>query len=311
MKDIINKIKEYNTIIIHGHQRPDGDCYGSQFGLKEIILDNFKNKNVYVVGEVTSYVSFLGTPDIIEDELYKDALCISVDTGNSERVSDQRYFNGKETIKIDHHIPIDNYANINFVDEHIPACAQIIADFAINNKLTISKKAAFALYTGIVTDTGRYRHGIIPSTFNISAKLIELGVDAKQLDNLLSIESLNSLKLKGYVLSNFTTTQNGVVYAKLPLSIINELKVTQEEASNQVGTIGTIETCPIYCLFIESDKGIRGRLRSRGPEIDLVANKYNGGGHKLACGVTLNSFDEIQNLIKDLNELMDEYNGRN
>lgn len=304
---LLNKIKEYNTIIIHGHVRPDGDCYGSQFGLKQLIKDNFKEKQVYVVGEITSYVSFLGTPDKIEDTIYNNALCIAVDTGNADRISDQRYFNGKEKIKIDHHIPIDQYGEINIVNENIPACAQIIAQFAIDMNLTISKEAAFALYTGIVTDTGRYRHGIIPSTFEISAKLVNHGVDVKELDNLLSVESLNSLKLKGYVLSNFVTSKEGVVYAKLPLNKIEELEVTQEEASNQVGTIGTIATCPVYCLFIENADGIRGRLRSRGPAIDLIANKYNGGGHKMACGVSFKSFDEIQPLLDDLNKLVKEF----
>ncbi|MFI3329498.1 MAG: bifunctional oligoribonuclease/PAP phosphatase NrnA [bacterium] len=307
MKEIIKKIKEYDTIIIHGHQRPDGDCYGSQFGLKEVILANFKNKNVYVVGEITTYVSFLGTPDTISDDVYKDALCICVDTGNGERVSDQRFFTGKETIKIDHHIPIDAYAQINYVDDNIPACAQIIAQLAIDNKLTITKEAAFALYTGMVTDTGRFRHGIKSSTFTIAAKLIDAGVDAKALDNLLSVESLDSLKLKGHVLSNFVTSEEGVVYAKIPLTLIEELGVSQEEASNQVGVIGTIESCPIFCLFIENKDGIRGRLRSRGPAIDAVANKFNGGGHKQTCGITLESFDGIEDVIKELNVVALEY----
>ncbi len=299
---VLEKIKEYKTIIIHGHIRPDGDCYGSQFGLKAILEENFKEKNIYVVGQTTEYVSFLGTVDTIGDDVYKDALCISVDTGAGDRVSDQRYFTGKETIKIDHHIPIDQYANLNVVDENIPACAQIIAMFALECNLVINQTAAFALYTGIVTDTGRYRHGIVPSTFEVSAQLIKLGVDAKKLDNLLSVESLNTLKLKGYVLSNFVCN-NGVVYVKLPLSVINEMGVTQEEASNLVGVIGTIETCPIFCLFLESESGIRGRLRSRGPEIDKVANKYGGGGHKQACGVSFNSFDEIEPLLRDLEGL--------
>lgn len=307
MKEIINKIKEYNTIIIHGHCRPDGDCYGSQFGLKELILANFKNKNVYVVGEVTKYVSFLGDMDEVSDEVYKDALCIAVDTGNADRISDQRYFTGKETIKIDHHIAIEPYAKYNYVDEDSPACAQIIADFAFDNNLVVSLESAFALYTGIVTDTGRYRHGVKPKTFETSAKLLNCGVDPKKLDNLLSVESLDSLKLKGHVLSNFVTSEEGVVYAKIPLTLIEELGVSQEEASNQVGVIGTIESCPIFCLFIENKDGIRGRLRSRGPAIDAVANKFNGGGHKQACGITLESFDGIEDVIKELNVVALEY----
>lgn len=306
---LLEKIKKYDTIIIHGHIRPDGDCYGSQFGLKEIIKTNFKSKNVYVVGEITKYVSFLGTPDVIQDNLYENSLAIAVDTGAADRLSDQRFFTAKEFIKIDHHIAVDSYGQINIVDELSPACAQIITEFALETNLVISYEAAFALYTGIVTDTGRYRHGITHKTFNIAAELISLGVDAKKLDNLLSVETLNVLKLKGYVLSNFINTPEGVAYAKLPLSVIEEFEVSQEEASNQVGVIGSIESCPVYCLFIENNGQIRGRLRSRGPEIDKIANKYNGGGHKMACGVTLESFDDIKTLIEDLNNLVKKFKG--
>ena len=48
---ILNKIKEYDTIIIHRHIRPDGDCIGSQRALKEAIQLNFPNKMVYAVGD--------------------------------------------------------------------------------------------------------------------------------------------------------------------------------------------------------------------------------------------------------------------
>lgn len=309
-KIITNKINEYNTIIIHGHVSPDGDCYGSQFGLQEIIKDNFKNKNVYVVGQTANYVSFLGEPVTIDDELYANALCIAVDTGNAERVSDQRFFNGKETIKIDHHIPIDQYANFNIVNEDIPACALIVLMYALEEKLTISKKAATALYTGVITDTGRFRHGVTSETFVLASKLLEFNADTHFVDTNLSIESLNSLKLKGYILSNFVTTDEGLAYVKLPLDIINKFGVSQEEASNQVTTISSIETCPVWCLFIEDENQVRGRLRSRGPVINELANKFNGGGHKMACGVKFKSWDETEEIIKELNKLVKEYKAK-
>lgn len=306
-KLLTQKINEYETIILHGHQRPDGDCYSSQFGLRDIILNNFKNKKVYVVGEYTQYVSFLGSMDKVEDSVYDNALCISLDTGNGPRVSDQRYFKGKETIKIDHHIPIDQYADINITDDTFPACALIVAKYAMDENLIITKECATTLYTGIITDTGRFKHGINEFTFHCAAKLLSLGADTTYVDKQLSIESLNSLKIKGYVLSNFVTTTEGLAYVKLPLSVINEFEVSQEEAANQVGTISTIESCPVWVIFVESETGIRVRIRSREPHVDKIANKYNGGGHKTACGVNFDSWDQIEDLINDLNNLVKEY----
>lgn len=306
-KLLLNKINEYETIILHGHIRPDGDCYSSQFGLKELILSNFKNKNVYVVGEVSDYVKFLGPMDDITDDVYNKALCISLDTGASNRVSDQRYFTGKETIKLDHHIPLDQYANINLVDDASPACALIVARLALSENLIISSKCATTLYTGIVTDTGRFKYGVTQELFSVASKLLSLGADALYVDRNLSIESLNSLKIKGYVLSNFVSTDEGLAYVKLPLDIIKKYDVSLEEASNQVSTISTIESCPVWTIFIESEQGIRCRIRSRGPHVDKVANKYNGGGHHMSCGANLTSWDEVSDVINDLNKLVEEY----
>ncbi len=306
-KLLTKKINEYSTIILHGHIRPDGDCYGSQFGLKELILDNFKNKNVYVVGEVSDYVKFLGSMDSIEDSVYNDALSISLDTGVSSRVSDQRYFKGKEKIKLDHHVAIDQYGDINLVDEHAPACAYLVAKYAIEENLVISAKCATILYTGIVTDTGRFKYGITEDLFHVAGKLLQSGADIKYIDSKLSIESLNSLKLKGYVLSNFVTTDEGLAYVKIPSDVIKNFDVSLEEAANQVSTISTIETCPVWMLFLESESGIRCRIRSRGPVIDKIANKYNGGGHQMSSGANFDSWDETKNIIEDLNKLVKEY----
>ena len=128
---ILEKIKEYETIIIHGHKRPDGDCYGSQFGLKDIIEQSFPEKNVFVVGEESSYVGFVGQVDKIPTSTYDGALSIVVDTAIARRISDQNYKLGKEIFKIDHHIPSDDsyYADYYWVDTKKPSCSQMIAEF--------------------------------------------------------------------------------------------------------------------------------------------------------------------------------------
>src|SRR3989339_782284 len=100
MERILNKIKEYDVIIIHGHKRPDGDCYGAQFGLKNIIESSFPSKKVYVVGETSDFVDFIGKMNNITDDAYDNALSIVVDTAVEDRISDSRYKLGKELIKI-------------------------------------------------------------------------------------------------------------------------------------------------------------------------------------------------------------------
>ncbi|HHT82344.1 MAG TPA: bifunctional oligoribonuclease/PAP phosphatase NrnA [Acholeplasmataceae bacterium] len=298
---ILSKIKEYNTIIIHGHIRPDGDCYGAQFGLKDIIKTSFPNKKVYVVGETSEYVSFVGTPDVISDDLYNGALAIVVDTATKERISDKRYTLAKEVIKIDHHIPIDQYGDIIWVDTNFPSCAQMIAYFynKYQGELKLTKKGAVAMYTGIVTDTGRFRYrGVNELTHQLAGMLITLGAEPDEIDFELSKETLQGAKLKGHVLSNFEMSNNGFIYFKMTRDIIDEYQISDEDAAAMVNMLGGIENHPVWALIIEYPGEIRIRLRSNGPVISDIANEFQGGGHAKAAGGKLQNWDELSRLIK-------------
>lgn len=305
-KQILEEIKKYHRILIHGHIRPDGDCYGSQFGLYHILKENFPEKDIHVVGTTSDYVSFLGTPekDSITDEMYQGALAIVVDTGSADRVSDSRYTTGDKVIKIDHHIAQQHYGDIIYVEEEAPSCSQIVAKFAIETGLKLNHEAAFALYTGIVTDTGRFRfRGVGSETFMIASTLMEYGVDVEKLDNLLSVETMDVVKLKGYVLQNASFTDKGVAYIKMTRDVIEQYHVSDEEAAAQVGLIGAVEGYPCYCLFMDYPNEIRIRIRSRGPRVDKLANKYNGGGHEKAAGAKLPSWEELETFVNELGDL--------
>lgn len=311
-EQILNKIKEYNVIIIHGHVRPDGDCIGSQLGLREALRLNFPDKKVYAVGEMSNYVSFLGKIDEVSDDLYNNALAICVDCGNSERLSDQRFKLAKEVIKIDHHIPVDSYGDLELVEEEKPACAQIIYEILENNKLKINKEIATCLYTGIVTDTGRFRFDSVTSeTFVVAAKLLNYGVNIVEIDNYLSVETLDVIKFKGYVLSHFKLTKEGFAYIKITKEIVEKYNISYEDAANQVNLISTIPGYPVWSLVIEYPTEIRIRLRSRGPDVDKLANLYHGGGHAKASGAKLSSWDELKQFIKDANNLVKNYKKEN
>jgi bifunctional oligoribonuclease and PAP phosphatase NrnA len=300
MIDILQEIKNYETIIIHGHKRPDGDCYGGQYGLKGILKTAFPNKTIYVVGEESDYVRHIGTPDIISENDYKEALSIIVDTATSSRISDSRYVLGKKVIKIDHHIDVDAYGDINWVDTTYPAVSEMITDFAIQNQLNIPIESAIALYTGLVTDTGRFRYrGVSKRTHTLAGLLLEAGVDVEDIDSKLSQESLKVFALKGYVYSNFITVEGGLIYLKMPKEIINKYGVTDEEAASVVNLIGGLEGYPVWALMIEYDEEIRIRLRSSGPIINTLAEKYEGGGHAKASGARLPSWDHVDQFVQD------------
>lgn len=312
IKEIINKINEYNRIIIHGHIRPDGDCYGSMLGLKSIIVNSYPNKEVYAIGERNEFLDFLGYMDKIEDSLYKESLVIVVDTATSDRVSDQRYKLGDCIIKIDHHIPIDNYGDINYVVTK-SSCCEIISELFFSNQdiLKVDDKGAKALYTGIVTDTGRFRfRGVNKDTLRIASYLLDYNVNVEEIDNNLGKTNFNMLKFKAYALNNIKTTPNGVIYTVFKEKDLIDYNISREEAAGMVGLLENVIDYPVWFILLEHNNELRLRIRSRGPRVDLLANKYNGGGHMLAAGASINSFDEFDLFLRDIDDLVKEYKNK-
>src|SRR5690554_860977 len=132
--EIIEAIKQYDTIIIHRHVRPDPDALGSQGGLKEIIQATFPEKKVYSVGIDDPEFEFLVKMDQIEDEVYKGALVITCDTANTARVDDQRFTRGDKVIKIDHHPNVDAYGDLRWVNTDASSTSEMIFELFLVGK---------------------------------------------------------------------------------------------------------------------------------------------------------------------------------
>jgi len=310
MQRILKKIENYDKIIIFGHIRPDGDCLGSQFGLKHLIKESYPEKEVFVVGENSNYVSFLGQVDILSDQEFNESLAIIVDTALRSRISDQRYKLCREVIKIDHHPAVDNYGIINYVDESAPATAEIIADIYYKNrkKLKLNIEGAQALYVGLITDTGRFRYsGVRKRTFFLAGELIEFGLDNQKIDYFLNTEKLSQFQYKAHLYNNYKVVGEGFIYLTVTQKAIKEFNVTDEEAAAMVNIIGGIEGFPIWALVIEYPDEIRVRLRSNGPIINKLAEKYQGGGHPLASGAKLADWDQLTDFIEDIKVLLKNY----
>ena len=154
--DILSKIKEYDTIIIHRHMRPDPDALGSQVGLQKLLQYHFPEKTIKVTGYDEPNLMWLAQMDQVADEEYQEALVIVCDTANTARIDDQRYTTGDFLIKIDHHPDDEVYGDISLVDTSSSSASEMIALFAQENQLTLSSEAARLLYAGIVGDTGRF-----------------------------------------------------------------------------------------------------------------------------------------------------------
>lgn len=308
---LYEKIIEYPKIIITPHARPDGDCVGSAIGLRDIIQSTFPEKKVYASGEETDYLKFLGRLDQIEDNIFKDALVIALDTANKERIADQRYNSGAHLIKVDHHILVDSYGDLEIVDTNSPAVCEMMVDFytLFKDELSISEIGAKALYTGILTDTGRFKYsGVSAKTFKAVATLYENGLDAESVHSHLEVMSENLIRFKGYVLLNYKKTKNGVAYIQITDKLRKEFNVTTEEASSLVNELSHFDDCPIWVLMAEYEENIvRARIRSNAPNISITANAFDGGGHARASGANLGTWKRGDELLIALDDVAKTY----
>lgn len=313
LDEVLEKIKEFETIIIHRHKRPDGDCIGSQFGLKYFIEDNFPNKKVYAVGDkIPSYLSFVGENDEVADELYQEALVIVVDTSVKSRICDERWANGKYIIKIDHHDDSEAFGDFEYVDAKTPACAEIITLMLNSFGLNINKKAATALYTGITTDTGRFQfRGVSANTFDAAKVLIKTGIDIEYIYTSIGLKELNSFRLQAYLYQHMKITENGVAYIFFTKRLQKRFKISPEDASALISSMSSIKNVLCWITFTEYDTEIRVRLRSRYVAINEVAKRYHGGGHLQAAGATIYHKKDIKNVVMEIDQCVKEYKMQN
>ena len=305
---ILTTIKEYNTIIIHHHVRPDLDAYGSSAALKEIITASFPEKKVYLAGEENPSLHYLTRLDEVTDEMYEGALVIVCDTANTERINDQRYHLGDKVIKIDHHPVVDPYGDLQWVDTSVSSTSEMIYEFYLMFKdkgLVFTDQAARFVYAGIVGDTGRF---LFPSTsdktFQYVAELVKYDFDRDELYSGMYQVDHNIARLRGFVLLNFSMTEEGVSVVKITRSKLRQFNLAPDQTGELVSILGDIKGIKVWAFFIEEDDNlIRVRLRSKGPVINKLATKYNGGGHPLASGAQVSSWEEAEQLTKELIEL--------
>ena len=314
---ILNKIKEYSKIIIFRHKRPDGDCVGSTMGFKELLKNTYPEKDIRLINsDYAEYVKFLGEEDsAVADEFYADALGIVIDTATSDRISNQKYSLCKELIKIDHHIPIESYANTEWVEEHRSSASEMIADFydTFKSELKINKHSATCIYTGIVTDSGRFRYREVSGeTMRLAGVILNVGIDTDTLFARLYLKDFKIMQFEAWAQGQMKITENGVIYLYVDSEMQKQFSLTQEDASATVSLMDAVKGSLIWIAFIDNPSGeIRVRLRSRFVTVDKLANKYHGGGHACASGATVYSREEMQQLITDADLLLKEYKENN
>ena len=313
MKAVLDKIKQYQKIVIFRHLRPDGDAVGATKGLCDVLRATYPDKDVRLINnDFADYVAFLGREDApVSDEFFADALGIVIDTATVERISNPQYALCRELIKIDHHIPLQPYGNVMWVEEHRSSACEMIAAFceAFRDELVLTPQAATEIYTGMVTDSGRFRfRSVSGDTMRLAGMLLDVGIDTDTLYANLYMKEFDEFKFQSSVYQKMKITEHGVAYLYVDRAMQEKFSLTHEQASAAISYLDSIRGSLIWLAFIESEDGsVRVRLRSRFVTVNQLAEKYGGGGHDCACGATVGSKKEARRLIAEADALLADY----
>ena len=303
---IFEAVKKYDTIIIHRHTSPDGDALGSQIGLKNLIKDNFPHKKVYAVGDDAKRYAFMdgSVMDEIDDSVYEGALAVILDCGSAHLISDERWKKAEKTVRIDHHIFSEIIADEEVVDTSYESCCGEVTEFAVESGLSLSPASAKALFTGMVTDSGRFRYDSTSSnTFRLASELMKQKFDTNEIYAQLYADDFYYVKLRAQFVLKIQFTDYKVAYIYTTKEEFDSYNADPFTISRgMVNTMSDLRGVEIWVNFTEVEEGkILVEIRSNKHTVQPVAVKYGGGGHAKACGCSVKDYAEAMTLLEDLN----------
>lgn len=308
--ELISKIKEFDNIVIARHIGVDPDALCSQFALRDAILLTYPEKKVLAIG--TGSQKFLSFGKLDKYEKLDNALLIICDTPDRRRIDGAKVEDFKYSIKIDHHPFVEKVCDIEIIDEDKTSVSEMIMQILEETELKCNSSIAELLYTGLVSDSNRFLFNSCTSeTFSIVSRYLEkYPFDLSNVYQKLYMRPLNEVRLEGYISLNMKVTENHLGYVLITDEVINTYGVDSASAGNMVNNFNFIKEVLVWVTITEDVKNSQYRvsIRSRGPEIQKVAEAHMGGGHKFASGVKAKTKEEALEVIKDLDLLLQDYN---
>lgn len=298
------KIKESTNIAVMAHINEDGDALGSVFALCRVLKNMNKQAICFLDKEPEKRLDFLdGEYKLYNGEGNVFDLCIVLDCADVERIGEARmelFENAKSKICIDHHATNKGYADINIIEPKKSSAAEVLFGVLKRCGFLIDDYAAKCLYTGIASDSGGFKYSNTSSeTMRIAAELMEYKFDHAEILRLLfDTESIENIKLKGYVMNNIESFEDGKIQlVSTDEEILSSFGVNENDVSDLVNIPRTVKGCEIAVELKKRNGRIRLSLRSNRINVSEIAQKFGGGGHKLAAGAEICA-DTMENAKK-------------
>jgi phosphoesterase RecJ-like protein len=312
LDEAASALKGSDSVALACHVNPDGDAIGALLGLS-LALTNLGKKTLASWGDspvkVPAAYAFLpGIDTLVQPEAVDvgDAF-VAVDCGAADRLGTLETVarNSPVVINIDHHPGNDNFGDHNIVVTEASSTSELVAELLRTMGAPIDRDVATCLYTGLVTDTGRFSYrNTSPGTLRLAADLLEVGVDAPAIaQEVFEAAPFGYLKLAGRVLDRATLApEAGLIYSWIERKDLDASGLGLEDIGELIELIRATRDAEVAALLKEQDDGTwRVSLRSRGRSIGDIARQRGGGGHDLAAGYTVS---EREAAIGDLQQAL-------
>ncbi|HHX51902.1 MAG TPA: bifunctional oligoribonuclease/PAP phosphatase NrnA [Erysipelothrix sp.] len=299
---IFNTINEADTITIFRHVSPDGDAYGSSWGLYHFLKQQYPSKTILMASqEEGPLLHYFEEADKVSDEIIKNSLAIVCDTANRERI-DGHALIAKKVIKIDHHPANDNYGDINLVTPEVSSCSEMIAHLCLSQVSHLDKKIAKYLYAGMLTDTLSFTiSSVNHKTLRVASKLVESGLDIGLIQDALFQIDDNVYDYITYLRANAQETEAGLIYCYIEPDVLERFNLTVNQAKEVVNTFKEKKSARIWLLLIKEQSGLyRTTMRSRNVIINDIASQFGGGGHQFAAATKDLDYQQTRQLLDEL-----------
>ncbi len=280
------------TFFLAGHLNPDGDTIGSMLAIASVLKRLGKKVRLFSQDPVPENLRFLPNAKSIRSRLpaarFDAAILLECSNpargGNLEPVLKRC---GK-VVNIDHHKTSEFYGDINIVEPHSSSTAEIVYRLFHNMTVNVTRREATCLYTGMVTDTGRFHFpATSPRTLEIASRLLETGFKFSRINDILyATKACEALKILGRALESLELKAGGrLAVLTLKASDFKEFEARSEHSENVINYGMMPPGVKAAVMFREEAERVSVTFRSRGHlDVSLVAKSFGGGGHRNASG---------------------------
>lgn len=310
--DAVDALKNAAEVAIACHVNPDGDAVGSllaaSLGLQKLGKKTYASWGTNPLQPLASFGFLVGIDAIMQpDEVPETDTFLALDCGAGDRLGELEPLarKARTLINVDHHPGNDDFGTINIVVPTASSTAELVTGLLLDAGIELDRDIATCLYTGIVTDTGRFSYAnSTPDTLRLAADLLAYGVSAPDIAlEVFESAPFGYLKLVGHVLERAALVEDArLVHSWITQADLKETGVAPDETDRLVDMIRGTRAVDVAALFKQQPDGKwRVSLRSKGPGIADFARRHGGGGHELAAGFTADDRDAaVEELVEEL-----------